>query len=395
MSLCGVVRGGVVWLRLGDSTSPALNAAGAVLEPQDLGAIEVSVVTEEGAPLGGADLSGLDWVGPGRFQGVVHLETAQDARVILQLEDTGSGRIAAVGPGEIRGDDFIPVLDIAHFRLDAPALDWREQVLLAVDASKGGWVTPDAGEFPLGTTVPLEAHGDTFYEFLYWEGDVPPDLAENAEVDLLMNRDRSVTAVFGLAVPEFWRLRHFDTVEVDLEDDPDEDGLTTRDEFALGTDPKSAAVAEQELVLAAGWNLVSLAVVPADGGARLDAFGPPVDPVAWGWDATVQTYVAASGLRTLAGMWVFASRSTLMRVTGQPVVDPVVRLYAGWNQVGAGIAATVPAVAAVEGRVWRWDAASQAYRPVPFGGSTTPGTGLWIRASQPAYMELEPAGSPE
>jgi hypothetical protein len=43
----------------------------------------------------------------------------------------------------------------------------------------------------------------------------------------------------GNGLPDAWEREHFDDIEQDPSDDPDEDGLTNLEEFDLGTDPKS------------------------------------------------------------------------------------------------------------------------------------------------------------
>ena len=252
----------------------------------------------------------------------------------------------------------------------------------------GGTVEGEGGLFPLGTHIYLAARPDVFYEFVRWEGHVPDAMLAEPEIELLMDLDRTVSAVFGLVVPEWWRVRHFSTVDVDLEADADDDGLSNRLEFGLGTDPRSSAVTEQPLELSFGWNLISLPVFPSVEGGRLAGLGPAVHPVAWEWDPLAQSYVATQSARTLAGVWVFASKDCTISLKGQAVVDRVLRVYSGWNQSGVGIAATMTDSTLFDGRVWRWSSHHQAYRSITPGEDIPRGTGMWIHAGTESLLDL-------
>lgn len=97
-------------------------------------------------------------------------------------------------------------------------------------------------------------------------------------------------------LPDEWELDMLGTLDYDGNANPDGDGFSNLQEYENGTDPLRYV-----LELMPGWNLVSIAVAPAD--YSVDGiFGGTIDEPAWHWDGVA--YRVAEDILPLAGQWV-------------------------------------------------------------------------------------------
>lgn len=116
---------------------------------------------------------------------------------------------------------------------------------LATAAGPGGSVGGDSnGLFAAGSTVTVSASAAAYYHWGQWTGDVPGGSTTNNPLELVMDRDRTVTAHFAenLAVhqtPEWWLAGHGWTNDFDAAAlaDTDLDGHPAWKERIAGTDP--------------------------------------------------------------------------------------------------------------------------------------------------------------
>jgi len=90
---------------------------------------------------------------------------------------------------------------------------------LSVAVSGSGSVNATNGWYDADTNLSLSATPDAGWLFMEWTGDITGDYT-TASTNLLMNGDKSITAVFS--------------------DDADGDGLLNSSESSLGTDPRNA-----------------------------------------------------------------------------------------------------------------------------------------------------------
>ncbi len=82
--------------------------------------------------------------------------------------------------------------------------------------------------------------------------------------------------------------------------------------------------------LDAGWNMVSIPVIPAD--ASVDAiFGDNITPPVYGYDAG---YKSVTSLEPKKGYWVLADSPVDINITGTVPANREVTVFPGWNMIG-------------------------------------------------------------
>jgi len=113
----------------------------------------------------------------------------------------------------------------------------------------GGSVT-GAGLYPVGTTLELEAHPNSYFYFSHWAGDVPDGSLTDNPLLLPVSDDAHITARFGAdATPNtgtpHWWLASFGLTEPSFEAaaevDHDGDGTAAWQEYIADTDPTDPA----------------------------------------------------------------------------------------------------------------------------------------------------------
>ena len=92
--------------------------------------------------------------------------------------------------------------------------------------------------------------------------------------------------------------------------------------------PVSGAVYTISIV--AGWNMVSIPVIPADANVNT-IFGDEITPPVYEYDAG---YSAVTSLEPKKGYWVLANSPADIVITGTAPTNPEVTLYPGWNLIG-------------------------------------------------------------
>jgi hypothetical protein len=114
----------------------------------------------------------------------------------------------------------------------------------------------------------------------------------------------------------------------------------------------------QDLVLAAGWNLLSFAMDPVDAADVL--FVGMIRGETWGWDG--QAFTPVTVLAGGSAYWVYAEAPVqIASVPGEPL-DGTLLLDAGWH--GIGPTGAYGAYGLPEGRlgtVWGWDALGRRF----------------------------------
>ncbi len=103
----------------------------------------------------------------------------------------------------------------------------------------------------------------------------------------------------------------------------------------------TSTVVDIDLDLAAGWNMVSVPVVPADS-SRAAVF-PTADVVAvYTWNPGAKSFGVPDFIEPEVGYWVAVTEGKTITVTGTPVTPETwtVHLYEGWNMIGGPYSAT-------------------------------------------------------
>jgi hypothetical protein len=141
-----------------------------------------------------------------------------------------------------------------------------------------------------------------------------------------------------------------------------------------------------QLSLKAGWNLVSVPVIPADTSVGTVFAGTEV---VYAWDADTGTYYFPTEVDPCRGYWVAVISDTVITVTGVPVSCLTCEVKAGFNLIGSVICSldfsapdTDPA-GKVEGFSYRWD-----HDHYIFSTTVEPGMGHWIAATEDCLLTL-------
>jgi len=151
-----------------------------------------------------------------------------------------------------------------------------------------------------------------------------------------------------------------------------------------------------ELDLEAGWNMVSVPVVPADT-SRAAVF-PPADVVAvYTWNPVTKSYEVPTNIAPEVGYWVAVTGDKTITVTGTPATSwedhP---LIAGWNMVGSVYGNSVaagdldddPSGSILDGAIYWWNPGSKSY----VGASQIDeGLGYWMATTENCTLTMQPS----
>ena len=373
-------RGTALLLELGSAESPFRLPSGAVATIDDLDNIRPGVFDLEDNFVGEADTIGLDVAGNGHFIGTINLNNALvDAR--LKIIDWENLMIADLADATAQ-DAFLPLTDPASHRVAATDVVWLPPVVntLTIDSEGVGAVDDVAGDYAEFDNAELTATAGPLHEFVKWTGDVPPEDTTNNPLLLPMDRTRQVEAVFGPVISDDWAVRYFPTTAIDPEADFDNDSVSNRDEFRLGTHPKNPTTTSDNVSVTAGWNLIAPTVQPDT------ALWPAAIAVSWSWDALEHRFVFGRTVTGKTGYWIHATEQQDVAVTGQAIIDNTLLLYTGWNLVGVAQAVAAPASNAT---IWTWDTAAARYMSVD-NGQLAPSVGYWILADGDTVVDLTP-----
>ncbi|HMP72677.1 MAG TPA: MBG domain-containing protein [Kiritimatiellia bacterium] len=155
----------------------------------------------------------------------------------LSFSATGLVRVVASQPGNAIWAAAPAVTNIIE--VTAPAL-----FQLDVLAGPNGSVDTLSGPRTAGELVTITALPDPYYLFLEWTGDVPPGAENDNPLDLLMDDDKSVSAVFapqttsgGIPLPWLVSFGITNDFEAAVLLDHDDDGVPTGEEYIADTDP--------------------------------------------------------------------------------------------------------------------------------------------------------------
>jgi hypothetical protein len=153
-----------------------------------------------------------------------------------------------------------------------------------------------------------------------------------------------------------------------------------------------------DIDLNAGWNLISLPLIPNDSDIEDVLVDVSSDvSVVWayeageGWTFWDPTDIGSSTLDTMQdgkGYWIYMDAATTQTVFGvvnpvAPMTPPTYSVDAGWNLIGFKSTCTRTASAYLAGvscvRIWSFD--NNAWVPVQSGDMLQPGLGYWIAAT--------------
>jgi len=145
-----------------------------------------------------------------------------------------------------------------------------------------------------------------------------------------------------------------------------------------------AAMAEYTLELGAGWNMVSLPVIPEDPSAASVLAGAGFyQLVTWSGSG----YVVATSFEAGVGYWLLVLTDMDIIISGQPVAVVTLDLSPGWNMVGG------PNTVVLASEVF-----PGFYQLVTWSGSSyvssanfAPGSGYWALVLQEIQLQLPPA----
>ena len=151
----------------------------------------------------------------------------------------------------------------------APSLFIRYEVSpgcwLGVSSGGNGHVSGGNERVPEGSNAVIEAIADAFYHFMEWSGDIEPSDMTNNPLNVLMETDRTIVALFGEnmvtnSTPEWWLAQYgLGTNDADALEHGDADGMENWEEYVAGTDPTNSDSA-----------LRILDIVPDSGGIRIN-----------------------------------------------------------------------------------------------------------------------------
>ena len=303
------------------------------------------------------------------------------------------------------------------------------QYNLTVESADGGEVT-DPGEdtftYDAGTVVDLVATPDTGYQFVNWTGDVD-DIADvdAASTFITMNGDYTITANFapipiyeltmtsepgtgGVALDLTGESPYPEGAEVSIqaiagegyeftgwtaqagefEDACAETTIFTMPAQHISVTATFVEVVEMQMSLKAGWNLVSVPVIPDD--SSVEAVFPETE-VVYAWDASTGGYDMAAEVEPSKGYWVAVLSDTVITLSGVPVYDWTDEVTAGWNLVGSvfgSVDFTEPDTeppGMVEGFSYRWNPDLPGYT---FSTTKEPAMGHWIAATGDCVLTL-------
>ena len=149
---------------------------------------------------------------------------------------------------------------------------------------------------------------------------------------------------------------------------------------------------ETEISLKAGWNMVSLPVIPVD--PSPDAVFPGAELVC-GWDRGNQTYVCPPAeIEPDQGYWVAMMGNTTITVCGMPGYEWTSDITAPWNIIGSVIGDVlvtdwndVPG-GSVEPYAWWWNPTTHMYDFFVLPTNIESAKGYWIAATGNCTLTL-------
>ena len=123
---------------------------------------------------------------------------------------------------------------------------WTTNYQLATASAGHGSVQPESGWQPAGVATQVLAEADEYFVFANWTGDAS---GSDNPLALTMDAAKSVTANFAALyttnrpTPLWWLADHgiAGDFEAAVNGDPDEDGVSTGDEWVMDTDPTNGA----------------------------------------------------------------------------------------------------------------------------------------------------------
>jgi hypothetical protein len=141
-------------------------------------------------------------------------------------------------------------------------------------------------------------------------------------------------------------------------------------------DDACSGVAFANLTLIAGWNLISLPVMPESPQVSL------VFPTAEAAFSYNGSYQEATTLAGGSGYWIKVPVSTTVTISGTPVTDASRSLTAGWNLVGAPNCSVAPTTTP-SGNIEAIFGFNGAYYPA---AQLTAGNGYWVKSTASATL---------
>ncbi len=369
-------------MTLGRTDVPARNAEGNILLHSELDGLDFEIYNDNRLRQAEVKVAGLDRVADGHFRGVVHIDADLNETVSVRVFNADRTKYAELGSGLVAAADFAPHIDIETYSVDIPTITWHDAVFydLAVDRSGAGIVSNVDGVYLVDSTVSLSATPANRFEFVRWSGDIDGTAASMQQADVTMDQHRSVTALFGRVVPDEWVMNHFGNETIDLEDDPDDDGLSTRREFEAGTDPGRGDQSQSVSIdLEPGWNLISLPVQPSPSTMFQPNVSGTPSIAQWSWDAWQGRMTRQQPLAAKRAYWVFTTASDQeITVTGQQVIANSLFLFSGWNMIGPATARSVINDGEPATIVWTWDPLNKRFTRVNRDALLDPLRGYWL-----------------
>jgi subtilisin family serine protease len=145
---------------------------------------------------------------------------------------------------------------------------------------------------------------------------------------------------------------------------------------------------ELELSLKAGWNMVSVPVIPADD--AVSAVFPGVAGI-FTWNATSRNYYVPTIIEPDRAYWVAVTEDTTIIVCGIPIETRTIDITAGWNMIGS-VNTTVsiadpnddPDESIIPPAYW-WDPVSKSYITTT---DIEPGKGYWVASLNDCTLTL-------
>ncbi len=143
-----------------------------------------------------------------------------------------------------------------------------------------------------------------------------------------------------------------------------------------------------EITLKAGWNMVSLPVVPANLYYK-SVF--PTALVVYSWNPVSKSYATVANLEAGKGYWVAVSADTVATVVGSPVMSWTSSITAGWNMIGsvnAAVGITNPEDTpdnSVQKFTYWWNPVTKSYL---YGTAIEAGKGYWVAAVNNCSLTL-------
>ena len=162
-------------------------------DDEDVDAVVGESVTFEVQGEDDDELGGVEWYVNGEYETRDGLQGDDDTdEFTVTFEDAGEHTVEA----DVYDDEGSTYNDdAAEWTVD---VDEPVTYTLSTSSSDGGTVSvsPDENEYEDGGVVTLTAEASDNFEFDHWEGDVPDYKQDDSEIELEMDDDRSVQAVF-------------------------------------------------------------------------------------------------------------------------------------------------------------------------------------------------------